>query len=51
MSICRIPPMTKHSGFSVSVVNSLGLGFVCRRLYSRTNFKLKRAVALAEWRQ
>ena len=38
--------------FSGSVVDSLGGNFVwARHLYSRTNFKLTRAAALAEWRQ
>ena len=39
-------------GFSVGFVKSLGRGFVARLgLYSRINFKLNRAAALAEWRQ
>jgi len=36
------------------VVNSSGISVVAdqeRHLYSCTNFKLKRAAALAEWRQ
>ena len=37
--------------FSISLVNSFGDNFVGRHLYSRINFKLNRAVALAEWRQ
>ena len=37
--------------FSISVVNSFGGNFVRRHLYPRTNFKLNRAAALAEWRR
>ena len=38
--------------FSISLVNSFGGNFVwLRNLYSRTNFKLNRTTALAEWRQ
>ena len=44
-------PRLGPRAFSISVVNSLDGGFVCRHLYSRANFKLNRAAALAEWRQ
>ena len=38
--------------FSISLVNSFGGNFVGRlHFYSRINFKLNRAAALAEWRQ
>jgi hypothetical protein len=46
----RAPPLG-HRPFSISVVNSFEGNFVWRHLYSRTNFKLNRAAALAEWRQ
>ena len=45
-------PRLGPRAFSISVVNSFGGNFVWdRHLYSRTNFKLNRAAALAEWRQ
>ena len=37
--------------FRISVVNSLSWSFVCRHIYSRTNFKLNRSAAFFEWRQ
>jgi hypothetical protein len=41
-----------HQPFSISLVNSFGGNFVWQlHLYSRDNFKLNRAAALAEWRQ
>jgi hypothetical protein len=43
-------PRLGPRAFSIRVVNSLSWSFVCRHLYSRTNFKLNRAAALAEWR-
>jgi len=46
-------PRLGPRAFSISVVDSFGANFVwgARHLYSRTNFKLNRAAALAEWRQ
>ena len=48
-------PRASHLGpraLSTGVVVSLGEGFVWGGyLYSHSNFKLKCAVALAEWRQ
>ncbi len=44
-------PRLGPRAFSVGVVNSLGVILFGCHLYSRTNFKLNRAAALAEWRQ
>jgi hypothetical protein len=39
------------TAFSISLTNSFGGSFVGYYLYSRINFKLNHATALAEWRQ
>ena len=45
-------PRLGPRAFSVSVVDSLKGSFVWgRHLYSRANFKLNLAAAIAEWRQ
>jgi hypothetical protein len=44
-------PRLGPRAFSVGSVDSFGDNFVGHHLYSRTNFKLNRAAALAEWRQ
>ena len=45
-------PRLGPRAFSISLVNSLGKGFVwLYNFYSHLNFKLNRATALAEWRQ
>ena len=45
-------PRLGPRAFSISLVDSFGDNFVWTvHLYSRTNFKLNRAAALAEWRQ
>ena len=42
-------PLKAQQGLGVGLVE---LGGACKRhLYSRTNFKLNRTAALAEWRQ
>ena len=46
------PRASDHGPLVLGVVNSLGgLLFGNAIFYSRTNFKLNRAAALAEWRQ
>jgi hypothetical protein len=46
------PRVSDHGPLVLAVVNSFGGNFVWTgHLYSRTNFKLNRAAALAEWRQ
>ena len=48
----HMAPRLGPRALSVSIVNSLGGGFVLyRHFYSRLNFKLNCAAALAEWRQ
>ena len=48
----RRAPRLGPRPFSISLVNSFGGNFVWQlHLYSRTNSKLNRAAALAEWRQ
>ena len=49
----RRPPRLGPRPFSISLVNSFGISFVgaCASIYLRTNFKLNRAAALAEWRR
>jgi hypothetical protein len=45
-------PRHGHRPFSIGLVNSSRGSFVWQlHLYSRLNFKLNRAAALAEWRQ
>ena len=50
---CSRAPRLGPRAFSISVVNSFGGNFVggARHLYLRSNFKLNRAAALAEWCQ
>ena len=44
-------PRLGPRAFGISIVNSFGGNFVWMHLDSRTNFKLNRDAALAEWRQ